>query len=102
MKFTVCEQTSPPIKSFIEQNYIPWYCDVDNSAEWYTYASGLGSITLPLTCIIDPSDSNNYLDRTTGVQYADDFYARLQSHISNEPAFIPAFLPAIPLLLLGE
>lgn len=88
MKFTVCEQTSPPIKSLIEQDYIPWYSNVDNSTEWYTYASGLGSFTLPLICIIDPNDSNNYLNRTTGVQNANDFYARLLSHNPTYPDLV--------------
>lgn len=83
MRFTVCEQNSPAIKSFIEQNYVPWYSNVDFSSEWSSYASGLGSFTLPMICVIDPNDSSNYLDRTTGVQYANDFYSRLQSHITT-------------------
>lgn len=81
MRFTVCELQSPPIKSLIEQNYVPWYSHVDNSAEWFPYASGLGGFTLPLICVIDPADPDNYLDRTTGVQDPDDFHARLQSHV---------------------
>ena len=83
MRLTVCEKTSPPIKNYIEENYIAWYSRVDESTEWYPYASGLGSFTLPLICVIDPHDSGTYLDRTTGVQPVDDFYARLQSHITE-------------------
>lgn len=100
MKFTVCEQTSPPVRNFIEEHYIPWYCDMDNSTEWYTYASGLGSFTLPVICVIDPSNSDSWLDRSTGFQYADDFYARLQSHIPSAKGRI--FLPAVQLLLLNN
>jgi hypothetical protein len=77
MRYTVCESTSPPIKDLIEESYIPWYCDVDYSTEWNDYASGLGSFTLPLICIIDPNDSDTYLDRTTGIQDAQVFYSRL-------------------------
>ena len=99
MKFTVCEQTSPPVKSVIEEHYIPWYCNLDNSTEWITYASGLGSFTLPLICIIDPFDSENYLDRSTGVQYAEDFYTRLQSYIKKKENLS---LPAVQLLLLNN
>lgn len=84
MQFTVCELNSPPIKSLIEQNYIPWYCDVDTSTEWYPYATKLGSFSLPLISIIDPADSENYLERTTGVQAEIEFYARLQVHASSE------------------
>jgi len=74
---SVCESTSPPIKDLIERDYIPWYCDVDNSAEWNDYAFGLWSFTLPLICIIDPNDSDTYLDRTTGIQDTQEFYSRL-------------------------
>src|SRR4030042_655329 len=79
---TVFESTSPPIKDLIERDYIPWYCDVDNldtRMEWEIYASGLGNFTLPLICIIDPNDSDTYLDRTTGFQNAQVFYSRLQN-----------------------
>ncbi|WP_028579578.1 thioredoxin domain-containing protein [Desulfogranum japonicum] len=108
MQYTVCELTSPPILSTIEQNYIPWYDDVDTSDEWRTYASGLGTFYLPLICVIDPADSDNYLDRSTGIQDINAFYARLQSHIQEEEPTSPeddstneqAIIPAIPLLLL--
>ena len=81
---TVFESTSPPIKDLIEQSYIPWYCDVDNSAEWYDYASGLGSFTLPLICIIDPNDSDTYLDRTTDIQDTQVFYSRLLKYSDGD------------------
>lgn len=78
---TVFESTSPPIKTLIEKEYILWYSHVDTSQEWIVYASGLGNFTLPLMCIIDPNDSDTYLDRTTGIQqyYPDyqPFYSRL-------------------------
>jgi hypothetical protein len=77
MRFTVCESTSPPIKDLIQEHYIPWYCDVDTSTEWYTYASGLGSFTLPLIAVIDPVSPDTYLNRTTAIQSAADFYTRL-------------------------
>jgi hypothetical protein len=76
---SVCESASPPIRDLIEESYIPWYCDVDYSTEWNDYASGLGSFTLPLICIIDPNDSDDYLDRSTGVQDTQVFYSRLQN-----------------------
>ncbi len=100
MRFTVCEQVSPAIKSLIEEHYIPWYCDVDNSTEWYAYASGLGPFTLPMICIIDPADNSVYIDRTTSVQYADDFYTRLQPRVATPMRHI--FLPALPAILLNR
>jgi hypothetical protein len=80
---SVCESESPPIKALIEDEYIPWYCDVDNldtSQEWVVFASGLGTFTLPLICIIDPNDSDTYVDRTTNVQDTQVFYLRLKNH----------------------
>lgn len=83
MRFTVCESTSPPIKALLEQHFVLWYCHVDNSNEWYPYAAGLGSFTLPMITVISMNDSGNYLDRSTSVQYPNDFYARLKAHIGD-------------------
>lgn len=83
MKYTACESLSPPIKSLIEQHYVPWFCDIDNSEEWYEYASGLGNFSLPLICVIDPHDNNNFLDRTTGIQDLEAFHSRLLQHASS-------------------
>jgi hypothetical protein len=77
MKNNVFESTSPPIKTLIEEEYILWYSDVDTSQEWSAYASGLTYFTLPLICIIDPNDSDTYVDRTTNVQDTQVFYSRL-------------------------
>jgi hypothetical protein len=78
---TVFESTSPPIKALIEEEYILWYSDWDTSRESRVYASGLGeTFTLPLICIIDPNDSDTYVDRTTNVQDTQVFYLRLKNH----------------------
>ncbi len=77
MQNTVCEMTSPPIKPLIQRRYVPWFCEVDSSSEYRVYATGLGSFTLPLICCIDPTDPDNYLDRTTSVQDPQVFYNRL-------------------------
>ena len=98
MKYTVCESISPPIRDLIDESYVPWFCNVDSSTEWYTYASGLGKFILPMICIIDPNDEDNYLDRTTGVQDTQVFYERLLQYISDNSRA----MPWIPLLLLSE
>lgn len=79
MKNTVCE--TPSVRQVIDANYVRWYCPVDSSTEWYPYATGLGSFTLPLLCIIDPGDSNKYLDRSTATQSVSVFQNRLSSHL---------------------
>ncbi len=83
MRYTVCESASPAIKQLIEDNFILWFCDVDTNTDWYQYADGLGSFTLPLICLIDPDDPDKYLDRTTDIQSPEDFYARLLNSIPS-------------------
>ena len=77
MQNTVCETTSPPIAQLIQERFVPWFCVVDSSDEWWPYAAGLESYTLPLLCCIDPANPGGYLDRTTGIQDPEAFYARL-------------------------
>jgi hypothetical protein len=101
MIHTVCESVSPPIKSLIEQYFIPWFGDRSTAlnglltnTDWYRYAIGIngtGSFDFPLICVIDPNDSNiwmgnAYLYRaaglpivsgTTNVLDLAGFYARL-------------------------
>jgi hypothetical protein len=79
MKDTICE--IPAVRSVIDLNYSCWFCDIDESTEWYSYASGLGSFTLPLVCVIDPDVPLSYLDRTTGIQAENVFQNRLESHL---------------------
>ncbi|MDM8522642.1 choice-of-anchor D domain-containing protein [Desulfococcaceae bacterium HSG8] len=76
---TLCETNSPKIKCLIEQNFIPWFHDIDSGTDHYAYSSGLETFYLPLICCIDPDDSDNYLDRSTGSQTPDEFYSRLQN-----------------------
>jgi hypothetical protein len=87
MLTNVCESLSPPVKELIQGRFVPWHCDVDSQTEWQPYASGLGSFPLPLICCIDPNTTNQYLDRTTGTQTAQDFYDRLLAAVrTNGPS----------------
>jgi hypothetical protein len=83
MKNTVCE--SATVKPQLEANFVCWFCPVDDSTEWYVYASGLGSFTLPLMCVIEPGNATAYLDRTTGVQTVPAFGARLTARLPTQP-----------------
>ncbi len=79
MRYTVCETTS--VRQRIDANYVCWFCPVDDSTEWYPYASGLGPFTLPLICVIDPGAATQYLDRSTATQSVSVFQSRLSSHL---------------------
>jgi hypothetical protein len=81
MKFTVCESLSPPIRSLIDRYYVPWYCNIDDDkykGEYLPYRPS-GLFTLPLICVIDPNDSDHFLDRTTNTQDLQVFYSRLNN-----------------------
>ncbi|MCP4345009.1 MAG: choice-of-anchor D domain-containing protein [Desulfobacterales bacterium] len=83
MKNTVFESASPPIKSMIQRNFVPWFCDVNSSTEYQTYESGLGTYDLPLICGIDPDNIEKYLDRSAGKQEPEEFYSRLEGLMSE-------------------
>jgi pimeloyl-ACP methyl ester carboxylesterase len=71
-------------------SFILWYSNVDSSTEWQTYASGItGSFSLPLIAAINPNSSEQYLDRSTGVQSQSEFVSRLKKHIANPTATPP-------------
>lgn len=71
MKYTVME--TPEVSGVLEDHFVCWFCDVDSSTEWHSYAEGLGSFYLPLICVIDTEDPSAYLARSTGVVYTDAF-----------------------------
>ena len=72
----ICETNTPPVKALLQSEFVPWYCDIDTqpSSEWSGYASGMGGITLPLVCIIDPKQPATYVARRSGAQVAGSFY----------------------------
>ena len=59
---------STSIRSLVENGYVLWYSNCDRQTDASMYASGLGSYTLPLVCILDPKDMSAYVARTTGYQ----------------------------------
>jgi len=76
MKEVVCETSN--VKPMIDEVYVPWYVDMDLSAEWEPYASGLGGCTLPIICMIDPETTNAWLLRITGAYPAGTFESYLK------------------------
>ena len=83
MKVTVCE--APDVREVIDAGYVGWFCDMETSTEWFSYAGGLGGILLPLICVIDPTDPAHYLDRSTDTQTESVFKDRLNSHLPYTP-----------------
>jgi hypothetical protein len=77
MHDTVCESVTPPVQALIQERYVPWYCNMDNSNEWTPYGADLASFTLPMICIINPTNAAVYVDRSFNVQLAKTFYSRL-------------------------
>lgn len=83
MKTQVFESMKPAVKTLLENHFVLWFSDVDESTKWYPVARGLRGIQLPLICIIDPDSGKAYEDRTTGIQHSPDFYSRLLKHTKN-------------------
>ncbi len=83
MKTVVCE--APAVRQLIDSSYVCWYCPVDESDEWHPYATGLGTVYLPMICVIDPGDPTTYLDRSTSSQDTEVFRLRLLSHLPAAP-----------------
>jgi len=84
-----CETEAPPIKQLILAEYVPWFCHIDQSSDWRSYASGMGSFYLPLICLIDPQAPDSYLARTNGPQVSETFYGWLQAVL---PPPVPRFV----------
>jgi len=81
MKEVVAESTYPPVKTLINDYFIPWYSDIDSSEDYRDYSTNLNpGWILPLICVIDPAQSSLYLDRSTGIQQPLVFHQRLLRH----------------------
>jgi hypothetical protein len=89
MRYTVLESTAPAIKQLLQEHFVLWFSDIDENQEWSIYATGLDSFSTPLIAIVNPNDSENYLERTTGVQTAETMYALLENSVETTSVTIP-------------
>jgi hypothetical protein len=76
MENVVCEAAG--VRPVIDEIYVPWFANVDLDTDYQAYASGLGSYTLPLICMIDPKTTNAWLLRLTGPYAAGAFEGYLR------------------------
>jgi len=83
-KSVLCEKTSPDIHGLLEQNYVPWFADMNYTGEGKEYFEPYTIYLYPVFACIDPADSSACLDLSSGAQEPQSFYTRLLSHI-NEP-----------------
>jgi thioredoxin-related protein len=83
MRTRVFESMKPAVKTLLENKFILWLSDADQSKEWHPVARDLREISLPLICIIDPETGSAYEDRSTGIQDSPEFYSRLLKHIED-------------------
>ncbi|MBO7721797.1 MAG: InlB B-repeat-containing protein [Kiritimatiellae bacterium] len=59
--------------------YILWFCNCDEQRdELRPYADGLGGFTLPLTCVINPYDPEDYAVRETGLLQSSEVVSLLR------------------------
>ncbi|MEK7991022.1 MAG: CAP domain-containing protein [Thiotrichaceae bacterium] len=77
---------SAAVLAIIEQSYILWYSDRDESKDYGIYDSGLSSYRLPLIAIIDPNNTDeDFIARKTGHQTDNDEFAQwLQKYVGSD------------------
>ena len=73
LKEVICESDDPPVKSRIQEMYVPWYVDLGNLETEHAPYIGLSGFSIPTICIIHPENPDQCLDRRTGAQSAEDF-----------------------------
>lgn len=77
----VCESTEPPIRSRIQERYIPWYLDLLNpDLEHVPYTGGMSGFQIPVICIIHPDYPDENLDKKMGILSADEFLEWLNTY----------------------
>ena len=61
-------------------DYVLLFCDCDKQSDvFWQYGSGLGSVALPLVCVINPYDSKTYVARRTGYLDANGMLSLLRA-----------------------
>ena len=72
-----CEE--PEVRAALG-NYVLWFCDCDKQTDvFWQYGRGLGTITLPLVCVINPFSPKTYIARKTGYQSANGMLSLLKA-----------------------
>lgn len=87
----LCETTNPDIRETINNQYVPWFSDVNLTDEGDEYLESYTIYLYPIFACINPNASEDCLDLSSGDQDTRSFYARLQSHV-NAPEERVAFL----------
>jgi hypothetical protein len=79
MRDTVFED--PSVVVFVDDHFVPWFCDTHASSEWVSYRDGLTQLTMPLICRIDPVADGGLVDFATGLLSA----AELRTWLEGPP-----------------
>ncbi len=79
--------SNPDVLLKLGEKCVLWYSDCDTQfMETFMYTIGLGGYTLPLVCVIDPDDPDDYLKQWTS-GYMDE--AQIIDFIADVPAPAP-------------
>ena len=80
-KDTVCESEDPPIKTRIQDMYVPWFLDVMNpELEHVPYTGGMSGFQVPVLCIIHPDYPDENLDKRMGAPTPEEFLEWLNTY----------------------
>jgi len=83
MKQSICE--SAQVRPIIDDAFVPWFANMDFSSDYVPYAAELGNFSLPLTCVIDPHTTNQWLLRLTGPYSAETYADYLRQGARRAP-----------------
>ena len=91
-KNTACE--SPSVKPKLIAKCVLWYCNIDGEYEEESSRYRSSSSALPLVCVIDPNDENNFLKRSNGRLTGEEVLALIAD--IPYPATITPSTPSTP------
>ncbi|MGD2295393.1 MAG: hypothetical protein PVF22_06110 [Candidatus Aminicenantes bacterium] len=90
IKDTICESETPPVKSRIQEMYIPWFLDLFNpDLEHVPYTGGMSGFQIPVICIIHPDNPDECLDRKMGILSASDLFDWLKTFTFSRSSVKP-------------
>ena len=79
--------SDPTVMAKLDEKCVLWYSDCDTQfAETFMYTIELGEYTLPIVCVIDPDDPDNYLKQWSS-GYMDE--AQIIDFVADVPAPTP-------------
>jgi hypothetical protein len=88
LEYAILPSINPPLRQFVEEALVYWQCRQDlGYADYMSYVPDLtDGFPIPLICVVDPKDPDNYLMRGFGGAGALDFLTLLRKTVLQHTA----------------